>query len=309
MENLNNELNLNHDATSIHISDVRYGLASATEVAAPAQSSLSSLTFSGQLSYFFGEYFLGVLIVFATTLMIFAVPSWVMKPEMAKAMIGSFLRRALDICGSLIGLVLTLPVWLVVPILIKLDSPGPVFYCQERVGQNRRRSDRRSIQKADVRDRRASDRRQNNVMGRPFTVIKFRTMVQDAEKKCGPVWATRNDPRVTGLGRFLRKTRIDEIPQFVNVLIGDMSLVGPRPERPAFVVDLASKVDNYSGRLEVKPGLTGLAQVENGYDSSVESVVRKVSYDLEYIRRQSFWFDLKILLKTVVVVITGKGAC
>ena len=145
-------------------------------------------------------------------------------------------------------------------------------------------------------------------MGRPIRVIKFRTMIADAEKKCGPVWATKNDPRITRLGNFLRKTRLDEVPQFINVLKGDMSLVGPRPERPVFVEDLCSKVENYDKRLQVKPGITGLAQVENGYDSSVTSVVRKVHYDLKYIQNWSLWSDVKILLKTVVVVVTGKGA-
>jgi lipopolysaccharide/colanic/teichoic acid biosynthesis glycosyltransferase len=134
-------------------------------------------------------------------------------------------------------------------------------------------------------------------------------MVNDAEKKSGPVWASKNDPRITRLGNFLRKTRIDEIPQFFNVLKGDMSLVGPRPERPKFVKDLSTQVKDYTHRLEVKPGLTGLAQVENGYDSSIASVVKKVRYDIEYIRTWSVLADVKILLKTVVVVLTGKGAC
>jgi lipopolysaccharide/colanic/teichoic acid biosynthesis glycosyltransferase len=133
-------------------------------------------------------------------------------------------------------------------------------------------------------------------------------MVADAEKKCGPVWATRNDPRITRLGSILRKTRLDEIPQFINVLLGQMSLVGPRPERPVFVDELSSQVDGYHKRLEVRPGLTGLAQIENGYDSSVASVVRKVQYDLHYIQHWSIWQDVKILFRTVLVVITGKGA-
>jgi lipopolysaccharide/colanic/teichoic acid biosynthesis glycosyltransferase len=152
------------------------------------------------------------------------------------------------------------------------------------------------------------DRRRGDLKGRPFNVIKFRTMVADAEKKCGPVWATQNDPRITRLGRFMRKTRLDEIPQFINILLGQMSLVGPRPERPVFVMELCSQVENYDKRLTVKPGLTGLAQIENGYDSSVASVVRKVHYDLEYIQNWSLWQDVKIMLRTVVVVVTGKGA-
>jgi lipopolysaccharide/colanic/teichoic acid biosynthesis glycosyltransferase len=133
-------------------------------------------------------------------------------------------------------------------------------------------------------------------------------MVDDAEKASGPVWASKNDPRVTRLGAFLRKSRLDEIPQFINVLRGDMSLVGPRPERPTFVAELSSKIDNYHRRLEVKPGLTGLAQVTCGYDTSVESVARKLEYDLHYIDRWTPWLDIKIILRTVVVVLTGRGA-
>jgi lipopolysaccharide/colanic/teichoic acid biosynthesis glycosyltransferase len=158
-------------------------------------------------------------------------------------------------------------------------------------------------------DNRERDRRRVDYMGRPFEIVKFRTMVQDAESKTGPVWATKNDPRITRLGAFLRKTRLDEIPQFWSILKGDMSLVGPRPERPTFVKELSQKVRDYHRRLEVKPGLTGLAQVENGYDESLASVNRKVKFDLHYIKRWSLWYDIRILLKTVVVVVTGRGAC
>ena len=133
--------------------------------------------------------------------------------------------------------------------------------------------------------------------------------MNNAEKTTGPVWATKNDTRITAIGAFLRKTRIDEIPQFINVLMGDMSLVGPRPERPSFVSDLTGKVEGYATRLQVKPGLTGLAQVSSGYDSSIASVTEKVQYDIDYIENWSVWLDIKILLKTVVVVLTGRGAC
>ncbi|MFH1701385.1 MAG: sugar transferase [Candidatus Zixiibacteriota bacterium] len=218
-----------------------------------------------------------------------------------------FLKRAVDIIGALVGLVLTLPVFIILPILIRLDSPGPVFYKQLRVGQNRRRDERRQENGSMLgRDRR--NRRRINLHGTPFHVYKFRTMVPEAEKKCGAVWATKNDPRVTRLGRFMRKSRLDEIPQFVNILLGHMSLVGPRPERPKFVEELSSQVDNYKMRLDVKPGLTGLAQIENGYDSSVASVVRKVQYDLQYIQKWNIWQDFKIMMRTVLVVFTGKGA-
>jgi len=178
-----------------------------------------------------------------------------------------------------------------------------------RVGVNRRKRNRRCCQQSDSGERRMRDQRRQDALGRPFYVIKFRTMMHNAEKKSGPVWAVENDSRITWMGRMLRKTRLDEIPQFINVLKGDMSLVGPRPERPNFVRDLSEKVDNYDGRLAVKPGLTGLAQVENGYDTSLASVAKKVKLDLEYIRDWSLWADIKILFKTVVVVFTGKGAC
>ncbi len=207
------------------------------------------------------------------------------------------------------GLFLTVPFWVLIPILIKLDSQGSIFYRQTRVGENRRQNDRRYCQKTDVSDRRSRDRRRSDYFGRTFQVIKFRTMVQNAEKISGPVWAQKKDPRITRLGRFLRKTRLDEIPQFINILMGDMSLIGPRPERPHFVEDLDGKVENYRRRLEIKPGLTGLAQVSSGYDSSVASVAEKVAYDIEYIDNWSLWLDIKILLRTVVVVFTGRGAC
>jgi lipopolysaccharide/colanic/teichoic acid biosynthesis glycosyltransferase len=219
----------------------------------------------------------------------------------------SVFKRAIDIIGSFLGLVLTSPFFILLPILIKLDSPGPIFYRQSRVGHNRRRYNRR-VANGSALSRTKRDRRRQDLKGRLFNVIKFRTMVADAEKKCGPVWATKNDPRITRLGHILRKTRLDEIPQFINVLLGQMSLVGPRPERPMFIEELSSQVENYDKRLEVKPGLTGLAQIENGYDSSVASVVRKVHYDLQYIQNWSVWQDVKIIMRTVLVVITGKGA-
>jgi len=225
-----------------------------------------------------------------------------------KAVVNSFVKRSIDIIGAAVGLLLTLPLFIVLPMLIKLDSPGPAFYAQLRVGINRRKRDRRYRQRSDVTERRVRYRRRQNCQGKLFHVIKFRTMVRDAEKNCGPVWATENDFRITWLGKTLRKTRLDEIPQFINVLKGDMSLVGPRPERPNFVQDLSEKVEDYNGRLAVKPGLTGLAQVENGYDTSLASVAQKVNLDLEYIRHWSVWTDVKILFKTVVVVFTGKGA-
>ncbi len=289
--------------------DFVYGTAADVTAARPQATTAPYLNFVEQIKYLASEYFHGILFVALSVLFAVAVPLVLTKPEKAKAMVIRAYKRSLDVFGSLVGLLLTSPLFVILPVLIKLDSRGPVFYTQVRVGENRRRRDRRFHQKANVRDHRARDRRQENMMGRPFEVIKFRTMINDAEKKCGPVWATENDPRITRIGALLRKTRLDEIPQFINVLKGDMSLVGPRPERPNFVRDLATKVDNYSSRLEVKPGLTGLAQVENGYDADVDSVDRKVRLDLEYIRNWSVWADVKILFKTVIVVFTGKGAC
>ena len=164
-------------------------------------------------------------------------------------------------------------------IAIKLDSRGTVLYSQERVGYG----------------------------GKTFRIYKFRTMVQDAEKQTGPTWASKSDPRITRVGQFLRKTRIDEIPQLLNVLAGNMSVIGPRPERPYFVEKFKENIPMYGNRLKVKPGLTGLAQVESGYDESEEDVKRKLSYDITYIQKQNILLDLKIMFKTIWVVLTGKG--
>ncbi len=208
-------------------------------------------------------------------------------------------RRALDILAAVAGLTFLALLLPVLAILIKLDSPGPVFYRQSRVGINRRlRGDGRF---------RESNRRKVSQPGRPFEIIKLRTMTVNAEAH-GPQWARRNDSRITRVGQFLRKTRLDELPQFWNVLRGEMSLIGPRPERLVFVRQFAAEVPNYYDRLLVKPGLTGLAQVRNGYDTDVDSVHRKVAFDREAIRRSSLAMDLKILLATVSVVIKGEGA-
>jgi lipopolysaccharide/colanic/teichoic acid biosynthesis glycosyltransferase len=258
-----------------------------------------------QPAYLFSEYIWGSLVLSLSILSRLAGSIKVAIP--LEGIDGRFVKRTIDIVGAGFGLLLTLPFFIILPILIKLDSPGPVFYKQLRVGHNRRRRQRRNSGVSDL-GRSSRDRRRQNFHGRLFEVIKFRTMIADAEKKCGAVWATKNDPRITLLGNIMRKTRMDEIPQFLNILKGDMSLVGPRPERPVFVEELSEKVEDYKKRLDVKPGLTGLAQVENGYDSSIASVVKKVQYDLQYIKDWSVWQDVKIMLKTVVVVVTGKGA-
>jgi lipopolysaccharide/colanic/teichoic acid biosynthesis glycosyltransferase len=295
-------------AVAIPRSNLQVGVARSLN--APRQATFAPATspaLSYRLRFFTGET-LGLLFVMLSTVYIFALPTTWLRRDQAMGVVGRAVKRLIDIVGSIIGLIITLPLFLIVPLLIKLDSPGPVFYLQTRIGADNRRRDRRTCQRAGAVDRRARDRRRANYYGRPFNVIKFRTMVQDAESKSGPVWASKNDPRVTKLGALLRKTRIDEIPQFLCVLKGDMSLVGPRPERPKFVEDLSQRVDGYTDRLAVKPGITGLAQVVNGYDDSLASVARKVRLDLEYINTWSIWSDIKILLRTVLVVFTGKGA-
>jgi lipopolysaccharide/colanic/teichoic acid biosynthesis glycosyltransferase len=175
---------------------------------------------------------------------------------------------------------------------VKLTSPGPVFYNQVRVGLDRRRY--RSLMPL--------DRRQQNLCGRIFTMHKFRTMRVDAESRTGPVWARRDDPRVTPIGAFLRACRLDELPQLYNVLKGDMNIVGPRPERPTIVVDLVNAITDYPIRQRTLPGITGLAQISQSPDGTIDDVRVKVRYDLEYLRRRSILEDLRIMAKTPVVM-------
>lgn len=219
-----------------------------------------------------------------------------------------FIKRCCDLIGALIGLILTIPFWLIIPLLIKIDTRGPVFYSQTRVGKNRRDSRRSPIPQGGNGNTGRHERRRDYSGGEAFQVIKFRTMIDRAERDSGPVWAVKNDARVTRVGSILRKLRLDEIPQFINVLLGDMSLVGPRPERPNFVRDLSDKLKDYHLRLGVKPGITGLAQIKGTYDTSPATVARKLKHDLEYIHNWSLWLDLKILFQTVWVVLTGRGA-
>ncbi|MEZ4389393.1 MAG: sugar transferase [Candidatus Krumholzibacteriia bacterium] len=207
-------------------------------------------------------------------------------------------KRAFDIVAASVGLAGFAVVLPLLALIIKLDSPGSVFYSQERVGINRRR-DRAS--------RGPAERRKVLQPGRPFKIYKLRSMARDAEKN-GPQWATTGDMRVTRVGRFLRKTRLDELPQLWNVLKGDMSLIGPRPERLCFIRQLESDVPFYHDRLLVKPGLTGLAQVRNGYDEDLEGVKRKVEFDRRYIRNCNPLTEMGILLETVRVVVKGEGA-
>jgi len=194
------------------------------------------------------------------------VPSWVF-----------ILKRVIDILLAAFLGILFLPVMLIALILTKLTSGGPIFYKQVRVGEK----------------------------GKPFNLYKFRTMVVEAEKESGPILATENDSRITFVGKFLRKNRIDELPQLWNILKGDMSFVGPRPERPYFVEKYKKSIPGYEERFKIKPGATGLAQVSGSYITTPEN---KLKYDLIYIYHQSIFLDLKILLQTVKVVLTGKGA-
>lgn len=188
-------------------------------------------------------------------------------------------KRVLDVGFALAMILLTWPLMLATAIAVRFDSPGPILFAQERVGRD-------------------------NV---PFTLFKFRSMRADAEKLSGPVWATQDDPRITRAGRFIRKTRLDELPQLFNVLAGHMSLVGPRPERAHFVQDLSERIPYFRQRHIVKPGLTGWAQINYRYGSTFEDAVQKLQYDLFYIKNQSLLFDLSILFNTVKIVILRKG--
>jgi lipopolysaccharide/colanic/teichoic acid biosynthesis glycosyltransferase len=179
-------------------------------------------------------------------------------------------KDALELGAALVMLVLAAPVILVLAALVKLTSPGPAFYSQTRLGRN----------------------------GRPYEIYKLRTMSDGAERMSGPLWSAPGDPRVTWLGRFLRRSHLDELPQLWNVLKGDMSLVGPRPERPEFVAPLRKAIPYYADRMLVRPGVTGLAQIQLPADTNQESVRRKVAYDLFYLQNVSLWLDIRILFLT-----------
>jgi sugar transferase (PEP-CTERM system associated) len=208
-------------------------------------------------------------------------PSWLVFSDGFRASrVTRFVKRMLDLSMSIIVFLLAAPVMLLTAIAIKLDSSGPAIYCQERVGEN----------------------------GRVFKIYKFRSMRADAEQAGRPVWARDKDDRVTRVGRFIRLVRLDELPQLWNVMSGDMSFVGPRPERPFFVEQLAREIPFYMERHAVKPGLTGWAQVKYQYGSSIEDAMEKLRYDLYYIKHMSIVFDLTIVLDTVKVILFGKGA-
>ena len=204
-------------------------------------------------------------------------------------------RRALNVVVATFALIVTAPLMLVVAALVRLDSPGPVIYRQERVGLCRRGS----------RDGSKDDRRRaENLGGRVFTIFKFRTMT--IEQDGGERWASKDDARITRVGRVLRATRIDELPQLLNVLQGDMNMVGPRPEQPGIFRELRDEVRGYDRRQKVLPGITGLAQVNLGYDTSIEDVRRKIEMDLAYIEGRSTAQDLLIMVKTVPVILLQK---
>ena len=207
-------------------------------------------------------------------------PSWLIFSDgFVKTTRTEIVKRLFDITVSVIGLALAAPIMAVVALAIKIESSGPMLYRQSRLGQN----------------------------GCVFILNKFRSMRQDAEKHTGPVWTTAKDTRITRVGAVLRRTRLDELPQLVNVLVGHMSFIGPRPERPEFVTELQKTIPFYMERLAVKPGITGWAQVRYQYGSSVEDAVEKLQYDLYYIKNLSLFLDLLIVLNTVQVVLFARG--
>ncbi len=207
-------------------------------------------------------------------------PAWLIFSEGFNRRRIEISKRIIDILLSTTGLILASPIMLITTILIKLESPGPVLFRQERVGEGER----------------------------VFTLLKFRSMKMDAESESGPVWANVNDNRVTRIGSIIRKARIDEIPQMINVLKGDMSFVGPRPERPHFIAMLVKQIPYYSLRHKVKPGITGWAQVRYPYGASVKDALEKLQYDIYYIKNMSVLYDLTIVLETIKTVIRGTGA-
>jgi sugar transferase (PEP-CTERM system associated) len=208
-------------------------------------------------------------------------PSWFVFSEgFRRSRATLLIKRVLDILISATFLIVMAPLFVIVAIWIKLDSKGPAIYRQERVG----------------------------LRGKPFRVLKFRSMAVDAEAKQGAQWAVVGDPRVTRVGRFIRRYRIDELPQVINVLEGDMSFVGPRPERPVFVNELRQQISYYDERHSVRPGLTGWAQVSYPYGASVEDTFRKLEYDLFYLKNLSIFFDFAIILRTIRIVLQGEGS-
>ncbi len=208
-------------------------------------------------------------------------PSWLIFSDgFRRHPLTALVKRTIDVVGAAVGLIVSAPLFVLIAVAVTLDSRGPVFYRQERVGEG----------------------------GRRFTLIKFRSMCEDAEEATGPVWAKDNDERVTRVGQWLRMFRLDELPQMVNILRGEMSFVGPRPERPWFVDNLKLRIPYYGFRNTVKPGLTGWAQVRYQYGASIEETIEKLQYDLYYIKNMSLLLDAMILLETIKIMLAGRGA-
>jgi lipopolysaccharide/colanic/teichoic acid biosynthesis glycosyltransferase len=258
------------------------------------------------------------------------------RPELLSSAYSERANRALNVLLAAVALVLLSPFLVLIAFAVKLTSRGPILYGQVRVGVDRRaRTERRAAvdrrngverrlgldRRSRPPDRRArvsrrarvpraaAGRRTADVGGRTFRIYKFRSMCMDAECATGAVWATRKDPRVTPIGRFLRHFRLDELPQLYNVLTGDMNIVGPRPERPSIFCRLREEIPGYSLRQRARPGITGWAQVRHTYDTCVDDVRKKVRLDLEYLQRRSFWVDLEIMARTIPVMLFKRGAC
>ncbi len=207
------------------------------------------------------------------------------------------LSRAFNLTLGLLAVICLAPVLVLLALAVKLTSNGPIFYSQVRVGV-----DRRYKQKSTY------DRRGYDHGGKPFMMFKFRTMVVDAEADGRAVWAARGDPRVTFIGNIMRRTRLDELPQLLNVIMGDMNIVGPRPERPTIFADMRQTIPQYPMRQRVKPGITGWAQINHAYDTCIDDVRKKVEFDLEYMKNQSLAHDLRIMTMTLPVMIFRKGS-
>jgi lipopolysaccharide/colanic/teichoic acid biosynthesis glycosyltransferase len=272
-----------------------------------------------------------------------AIADRTFRARVQQLLVSERLNRAVNFSIALVSLIVLAPLMLLIAVAVKATSRGPIVYRQTRVGVDRRRSggDRRGAAERRVlrgptggvwplgevevaaraderrssgrhsdrraRGRRGGDRRAVDVGGRAFTMYKFRTMTVNAELE-GAVWATRNDARVTPIGGMLRGTRLDELPQLVNVLRGDMNVVGPRPERPSIFMQLRKEIDRYHLRQRAKPGITGWAQINQNYDTSIDDVRRKVEYDLAYIERRSVVEDMRIMARTLPVMIFRKGS-
>ena len=214
----------------------------------------------------------------ARTEQIYGMPLISVNPNL-NTVYNTIIKRFMDICLAIPMLIISSPLWLIITAIIKFDSKGPVFYKQERVGKNHEL----------------------------FFIYKFRTMVANAEELTGPVWAKESDPRITRMGRILRRFRLDELPQLLMVINGGMSLIGPRPERPYFVEKLVKEFPFYYRRHKIRPGITGWAQIKHPYDQDIKDVRQKLKYDFYYIENLSFSLDFKILLSTVWVMLSGKG--